>query len=222
MARRFLRLFVGDVAIYISAHTANRFHEARGAIQREAFAVARHVYGLRDEGPDGVTMPYYDRVLFVGHSLGSVIAYDTLNAMLRSQIYAREGDRILERTRGLVTFGSPLDKTAYIFRGQPREDFALREVLAATWQPLIRKYRYRPPSWINIWSRHDPISGSLDYYDEPGETLAPDRAKRVENREDPDATTPVLAHNEYWTGRLLGEVLLEEITCDDEPPPFLA
>ncbi|MGA2214415.1 MAG: hypothetical protein ABSH31_14160, partial [Bryobacteraceae bacterium] len=48
---------------------------------------------------------------------------------------------VVGRTRALITFGSPLDKTAFLFRTQsnhPRDE--MREELAASVQPLILSY----------------------------------------------------------------------------------
>ena len=79
------------------------------------------------------TSPYvYDRVLIAGHSLGSVIAYDTLNELLdraRSSNSTAHAfaPRDLEKLRGLVTFGCPLNKIFYFSREQlpPTQAFAV-------------------------------------------------------------------------------------------------
>ena len=48
-------------------------------------------------------------------SLGSVIAYDALNALLNEDALNQHALKVAERTRVLATFGSPLDKIAYVF-----------------------------------------------------------------------------------------------------------
>lgn len=168
--RWFLVQSVGDVAAYISAHRASRFAEIRRAIQDVARRVTRNVYAARD-GESGE--PQYAHVMMVGHSLGSVIAYDMLNDSINRDLAAAAGAGpyldVVRRTKLLLTLGSPLDKTAFLFRTQ-KDDAPLREALAAAAQPMIVSYENRPARWINIWSPFDWISASLEYYDatQPG------------------------------------------------------
>lgn len=216
--RQFVVQYVGDVAIYVTAHRVNRFYQTRQVIQERGKKIAEFIYGLAVEGSP---RRYYDRVIVVGHSLGSVLAYDTLNAMIRDDADRPAPLGVVERTSMLLTLGSPLDKTAFIFRTQRDDRSEVREALAATVQPLIQRYAYRPARWINLWSPNDLIGAALHFYDEapPGpddtaETPAPDLAnpKRVVNLADDEATTPLGAHSEHWTGRLFAKTLFAEAT----------
>jgi len=36
-------------------------------------------------------------------------------------------------------------------------------------------------------------------------------AKHVQNKEDPDASTPLKAHAQYWNGKILGTVLYNAV-----------
>jgi hypothetical protein len=138
--------------------------------------------------------------------LGSVVAYDTLNALIIEERLNANGLHVVERTGSLITFGSPLDKTAFIFRNQKSNDI-IREGLAAAVQPLIEDASIRTRiDWLNIYSPQDWISGSLEFYDNPGWPVGDPRA--VRNLPDLDAVTPLLAHTEYWTNELLGKELL--------------
>src|SRR5262249_10944791 len=148
--------YVGDVAIYVSSYKVSRFEEVRTQIQEIAFSVLRQVYSSRVGGEDGADA--YSEVVLVGHSLGSVIAYDALNAAICWDSVEKSGRmNVVRRTRRLITFGSPLDKTAFLFRTQVSGPRFLRESLAAQKQPLILDYlRFRPSEtfrWINIYSR---------------------------------------------------------------------
>jgi len=133
--------------------------------------------------------------------------YDIFNRLIiDEQVDAEHAPRdIARRTRLLLTFGSPLDKTAFLFGVLGRRAEA-REALAAAVQPLIANQSIRP-RWINIHSPWDLISGSLDFYD------LPDRSNRhaVENVSDPDATTLLMAHLEYWYSPLLFRTILEAL-----------
>ena len=197
LVRWFLIQYAGDVAAYVQPQVVDRFYELRRDIKNRVWATARAVYGARE----------YEDIVLVGHSLGSVVAYDTLNRLLIDHSVNPAGTpEIAARTRLLVTFGSPLDKTAFIFGAQGTGSEA-REALAASVQPLITDEQVRP-RWVNIHSRWDIISGPLDYYDRP------DRSNRhaVENVVDPDATTLLVSHVEYWRNPLLFRTIVQALS----------
>jgi hypothetical protein len=151
----------------------------------------------------------------VGHSLGSVIAYDTLNRLIQEDESAPGVPptplprlNVVARTPLFLTFGSPLDKTAFIFGIAGKKTTEAREALAASVQPMICDYQFRPRRWVNIYSSWDLVSGSLGFYDPPGSV----DSRRIENVRDPLATTLLAAHLEYWTNPLLFEILHAELT----------
>jgi hypothetical protein len=209
-ARYFIIEFVGDVAAYISPYKDSKFDELRQKIQTVGLTMGKVVYGF---GPAAPNVPFYRKVVMVGHSLGSVLAYDTLNAMINlDNVSAPANQRaVAQRTSALITFGSPLDKTAFIFRMQPNnEKDWIREHLAASVQPLILSYRdFRLPtfSWTNLWSRMDVVSGSLEYYD----AVPFSHPLHVQNKRDPQAWVPLLAHTQYWNGKLLHDTLYRAV-----------
>lgn len=204
--RGFLLQYVGDVAAYISSHTVSKFAEVRDAIQACALEVTEAVYRQRAEGAAFT----YPAVVMVGHSLGSVVAYDALNKLLVKEALDAVPLEVARRTRMLLTFGSPLDKTAFIFRSFRTHPTGAREALAAAKQPMILDYDHRPARWVNLHSPNDWISGSLEYYDDRDQR---DREPQwVDNQSDPEATTPLGAHVEYWKGRLLAKRLYEAVT----------
>jgi len=203
--RKFLIEYFGDVVAYVNSHEVSEFHDVREAIRRVAHDLAAAIYALREPSQSG--QPLYSRVAVAGHSLGSVIAYDTLNRLLLEDSWRPQPD-VLTRTSALVTFGSPLDKTAFIFRSQKPVEAEVREALAAGVQPLIADPMYRHPiEWFNLWSSQDWISGRLTYYDEN----PPVAAWRVHNDQDHYADIPLLAHVMYWRSRRLATTLLAAV-----------
>jgi hypothetical protein len=208
VARYFIVEYVGDVTAYVAPYKDSKFDEIRQKIQAVGLSVGKVIYGF---GPRTVNVPDYRKILVVGHSLGSVLAYDTLDALINQDNVSAPGARrgVVARTRALVTFGSPLDKTAFIFRMQARKQRDwIREQLAASVQPLIVSYAlYRPPGfeWVNIWSPMDIISGELNYYDDPG--FPPNHPPCVQNLRDPQANIPLYAHVQYWNNPVLREQL---------------
>ncbi|MGP8156400.1 MAG: hypothetical protein ACLQMT_06030 [Candidatus Acidiferrales bacterium] len=222
IVRYFIIEFVGDVAAYISPYKDSKFDELRQKIQDVGLNVGRVIYGFgtqqaAESGAPGkksheaqTLVPDYKRVVIVGHSLGSVLAYDTLNALINlDNVTPGKPRNVAGRTRALVTFGSPLDKTAFIFRMRPHgKQQWIREQLAASIQPLIISYAlYRPKGfeWVNIWSHWDIISGELNYYDDPG--FPPNHAPCVQNMPDPHANFPLYAHLQYWKNEALRKQL---------------
>ncbi|MCU1349416.1 MAG: hypothetical protein JWO56_2446, partial [Acidobacteria bacterium] len=203
--RGFLIQFIGDVAIYVSPHVVDRFFDVRARIKTVVWRAARAVYSCTDEHGD-----FLDKdVVVVGHSLGSVIVYDALNRLINEDDLAGNGkpprcdDVVLDkldvckRTRLLLTFGSPLDKTAFIFARHDPHGGNERDALAAAVQPLIARERSFP--WINLWTPFDILGGSLEFYDSPDrrDERMPNLNYRVENVPDPQAITPIAAHTEF-------------------------
>ena len=212
----FMVEFVGDVAIYISSHKVSKFEEVRTAIQKTIFKVASQLYSATS-GPNGRKL--YDRIILVGHSLGSVISYDLLNELIAWDRACQNGDmRVVSRTSRLITFGSPLDKTAYLFRSQVSADHHYREALAALQQPLVLDYALRPYEsfkWVNIFAWADVVSGHLIYYDLPAGTHLPKNMARenvVQNMSAAEAWVPIYAHVQYWGGKTLRAAMWEAIT----------
>ena len=217
--RRILVQFAGDVAIYVMPYKLDAFNDLRREIKQRVYQAAKAVYSERG----------YDRVIVVGHSLGSVIAYDALNMLILEDESHSRGEAaaasppaenryldVVNRTPLFLTFGSPLDKTAFIFAVQARGTSEAREALAGSVQPLIQNYERRPAKWINVWSPWDIISGRLDLYDLPPDlhdfpvlTLA----RRVRNVRDEEATTLLIAHTEYWKNPLLARTIYDEIAA---------
>ena len=196
VVRSFLVQYAGDVAAYVQPQVVDRFFVLRQEIKDTVLKTARAVYAPGE----------YDDIILVGHSLGSVVVYDTLNKLLIDRESAGgDPQEVASRTRLMLSFGSPLDKTAFIFATQGSGSEA-REALAASVQPLIEREELRP-RWVNIYSRWDIISGPLDYYDRR------DRSNRnpVANLKDGKASTLLAAHVEYWRNPMIFEKIIESL-----------
>ncbi len=208
--RELLVQYVGDVAIYITPNKLDRFDEVRNEIKQTALNVASAVYlACQSNKKDFL----YDQIAVVGHSLGTVIAYDTLNRLMLDDWLSQNHLGIANRTNCFLTFGSPLDKTAFLFTIQGTNSMHIRERLAATVQPIIQSYpKFRKFRWINVYSRNDIISGKLTFYDLPGmqapQELPPEA---VHNVVDKDASIPLLAHVEYWKNQTTWNELMQQI-----------
>jgi hypothetical protein len=202
--------YVGDVAIYVQPNKLDRFSKVRDEIKKTASDVASAVYLACEPGTHAFL---YKDVAAVGHSLGSVIAYDTLNRLMLDDWLGKNHLGIADRTNSLVTFGSPLDKTAFFFTIQGKETLHIRERLAATVQPIIESYRkFRKFRWINVYSRNDVVSGKLIFYDLPDmQTPKEVPPLAVHNLIDPDNSVPLVAHVDYWKNELVWTELMQQI-----------
>lgn len=185
-ARRFLIQYVGDVAAYVTPNALDKFDSIRERIRDCTGKAVSAIYHAEEKGAF-----LYGSVAIVGHSLGSVAAYDCLNRILNEDAHLGGTLEVIKRTTGLITFGSPLDKTAFIFETNIHEMTRDRAALAATVQPMIENPKTREIRWTNIHSPWDIISGDLNFYGRPNED-------RVVNEIDYDAVTPLGAHTEYW------------------------
>lgn len=217
--RTLLIQFVGDVAIYVTSNKIDRFHDVRQKIKEVAHVSASAVFlaQARDE-----VHFEYERIAIIGHSLGSVIAYDTLNRLINEDYLSGGKLRVAERTVLFETFGSPLNKIAFLFTIQGKDSFQIREQLAESVQPLITDYsKFRTFPWINVRSPFDIISGEVNLYDWSGEQCAEGDPKsrqippgrKAKTQIDPDACVALAAHVEYWKNTLIWKVLYNHITA---------
>jgi hypothetical protein len=204
--RAFLIEYTGDVAAYMAAHEVSRFAEIRSEIQARCSRMMEYVYGLsadkRDHSPR-----YFDEVIVVGHSLGSVVAYDVMNETVERERSGGPYFGCAARTSFFLTFGSPLDKIAFIFRSQkPDEEMDVREELAAERQPTILKEQFRPLHWVNLSNPFDWIGASIDYFDlQPPGSSHRDVNNLIERGWPRD---PGSAHGGYWRRRAFQQLML--------------
>ena len=198
IVRRKLIEYVGDVVAYLNSTRIDRFSEVRRTIKVRARRLLRGLYSAKE----GNGAEYYDGIIVMGHSLGSVISYDALNWTINQDLLDQSRDHVVDRTKLFLTFGSPLDKTAFIYSLLTGNTATIRERLATSKQPLITSYNYRRFPWVNISSPYDIIAGTLENYDTDHTN-----AQAIQNKRDPHATTPLVAHVEYWEG----EVVFDEV-----------
>ena len=162
--------YIGDVAIYTTVDAKSRYFELRCKILAESQALLESL--LRDDA--------YDRVIIAGHSLGSVIAYDTLNQLNLEANLPNARPLALDKIKGIITFGSPLDKTAFFFREHAaREQYVRRQIILQLHSFRAKQLCFeknvievtsalKPKldgiKWVNYYDLKDPVSGHLDFY----------------------------------------------------------
>jgi hypothetical protein len=162
--------YIGDIAIYTTTDEKSRKYRIRQQILKECQSQVEAI--LEDSR--------YDRVIIAGHSLGSVIAFDTLNRInIKSNLPSGAKLRI-DKITGLITFGSPLDKIAFFFREHTTAQEYIRRQIKSHLHSFKAKtlddqnddlilsnpiqHNLDDVLWVNYYSKSDPISGHLDFY----------------------------------------------------------
>jgi len=186
---------LGDVVIYTTADVRSRNYEIRQKVLRGAVEELRLL----------LENNYYEQIIVVGHSLGSVIAYDALNRITHD-MNAKGGisPELAPKIVGLVTFGSPLDKIAFFFQEHTAdEEYVRRQILAhfhgfkslplpGDQKPISIENPIQPyldgARWLNFYHLQDPISGPLDAYRVDRNICCEKEVQR-----------PDEAHSCYWT-----------------------
>lgn len=168
--RKTLVDFIGDIVIYTSTDIKSQFYEVRKQILDGAVKELESL--LLDKR--------YKRIIVAGHSLGSVIGFDTLNRINQGMNVGRISPNLAQKIKGFVTFGSPLDKIAFFFREHTPDDQYLRRQILMHYHSFKAKPLSEQPNpkevsnpfkeylddayWINFWDTEDKVSGQLDFY----------------------------------------------------------
>ena len=145
----------------------------------------------------------FDRVVWVAHSLGTVISYNVLAELIGEALeYSKNGDtarkegaaRFQSCLARFVTLGSPLDKIAFLFEDRlvpwpniDRNAFFSENVDSVT----VRFTRTEKDWWINFYHVLDPVSGTLEY-----DRLC--HGKPPINLHTALLNIPGVAHTSYW------------------------
>jgi hypothetical protein len=195
--------YLGDVVVYTTTDMKSPYFATRSEI----------LYGAVEEIKTLMLDERYDKIVIVGHSLGSVIAYDALNRINHALNLGTIKPKPIGTITGLVTFGSPLDKVAFFFSELTNENEELRRQILAHYlslrvppidkskmdhildpvlKPLLTKLE-----WINFWHQNDKVSGPLDFY-------IVDKNIEVEEKD----WAASRAHNNYWNyGKMYKEII---------------
>jgi hypothetical protein len=207
MAQMVLTGAIGCLAVYLGSDDLSKNFAARSQILNECTTMLIDLLSGLDENRKANAEWNYDEVLIAAHSLGSVIAYDTLNDLAVRRIAGGLKDVPLWKIKGLLTFGCPLNKVVYFFRARTDlrknvlsqllyalHPLRLRTPLPDEANPAIARPFPLPESlpfaeefkWFNAYSPFDIISGRMQFY-------RADHDVAVEK-----GVAPWTAHLSYW------------------------
>lgn len=149
----------------------------------------------------------FKRIVWVAHSLGTIISYNVLSDLFqRAAEIRKSGDKIqkagVEKFRKalcrFITMGSPLDKFACLFKKalRPWPEQSRTELLDDTGDTFkIPSGRNRKEWWINFYDVLDPVSGALENPIICGEISPLNIHSRLKSL----ALIPGMAHSSYWS-----------------------
>jgi hypothetical protein len=208
-AQKVLTSAIGCLAVYLGADDLSKNFAARSQILHECTTMLIDLLAGLDETGEANSEWDYDQVLIAAHSLGSVIAFDSLGQLIiRSLAEDPSLAKVpLEKIKGLLTFGCPLNKVVYFFRSRTNlrtnvlsqilytlHSFRLRTALPPASNPPVAVPHPFPETvpfspnflWFNAYSPFDIISGRMQFY-------CADADVAVER-----GVTPWTAHLSYW------------------------
>jgi hypothetical protein len=193
-AKDFLVDTLGDIQIYTTQDENARFYGFRREIIQTVGNVTLRV--LKSKESNGA--PTYDKIILVGHSLGTTVLMDVIVALhdlVESDGLAVEDWR---RIRAFVTFGTALEKTRFFFDVRdPNLSNTVRQYRRDVYGHLFTSDAMAlngpcplPPVkpsgifWANYWYFSDVVANAIVSYAsqrDPGEdlmqpTVAPEHA----------------------------------------------
>ncbi|MBI5266588.1 MAG: hypothetical protein HY851_05070 [candidate division Zixibacteria bacterium] len=237
-APRLLTGFLGDVRVYVDPSGVTERAIAQRIDARVAATFMRMI-GMDanfnsldvDKWNKSSGRPVcFDRVVWVAHSLGSVISYNVLSDLFDKaetieknflekspnndgQIKEQYENVQLFRQRlhRFVTIGSPLDKVAYLYGNRA----------VSPWPGKTRASLLgddEKPWWVNFYSVFDPVSGPLNAKFLFG-TTPPANFHAL------SSVWPGYAHVCYWRDKtvlryILGKTYGERVLTDKLPKPW--
>lgn len=164
--RRFFRNFLADVVFWTTTFEKDVRYSKRRDILRNCEDTLRHVLADAD----------CDRVVIVGHSLGTAIAYETLLNLGRRVTAERNrpaGGKtsvddlgpLVKKISHIVTCGSPIDRISYFFNlafsRYHRFNRVRDAAIGQTSDLPFQDDRERKIQWINVRDAADPIASRL-------------------------------------------------------------
>lgn len=205
-------------------------------IDRRVAAAFLRMFGLDlnlDELPDEKKIHLeskpvtFDTVVWVSHSLGTVISYNTMLdvvSICRDAINAAShheptdvtlkraeaAKRVVAGFHRFITMGSPLQKATFLFEECLRDELESSTLLSWLTSQRIAIGRTMDEWWMNYYLVMDPVSGRL---------LHTHRFKPfVRNIHPSYMGIPAASHTSYWSDRLVSSPILSRALGKDVFP----
>jgi hypothetical protein len=180
--RRLVTGYLNDVRLFVEPH-GDMEHAIAHQIERSVGEGFLKMLGLDWNFDDLLPcdqvniggQPYrFDRVVWLAHSLGTVVSFKVIGDLLRRCLEKRAQSpgapplNVLRVERGLATFvtiGSPLDKLRYLYGQNALLNDWPNEYLPGGALDLWKNSDDSPREfWHNFYYTSDPVSGHLDSF----------------------------------------------------------
>ncbi|MFH1856404.1 MAG: hypothetical protein ABH836_04130, partial [Candidatus Omnitrophota bacterium] len=126
------------------------------------------------------------------------------------------------KIKGLVTFGSPLDKIAFFFDEKVNQKeqafryaiisqlhgFKRVNVDTETLENGVHQY-FDDMKWLNFWTKPDPVSGHLDVY-KGLENIELDFSDKIKIRRVLGSEFAIESHGLYWQSQEMFSRIIKE------------
>jgi hypothetical protein len=145
-ARRFLAESLGDVQVYAERDENSEHYAAREAVLKEA----ERTFEL-------ISRRGYRHIIVIGHSLGSVIAFTSLDRLVRRI------PPLLSRIDAFITVGTALEKVRYFFERRKEQDDAASARLVAPAKTIATGR-----AWLNLWYANDVVADPITTFGSHG------------------------------------------------------
>jgi pimeloyl-ACP methyl ester carboxylesterase len=163
-------VFLWRARFYLSYVVADVMFWATTVEKDWRFARKREIVDSAEGLPEHVVFdPNCDRVIVIGHSLGSAIAFQGLIALGR-KLLAPQGTAPIDHSnllkiKHLITVGSPIDRIHYFFELYESEyhrfNRIMDDVQGSTSDAPFSLKPAGGADWTNIWDDTDPIISPL-------------------------------------------------------------
>jgi hypothetical protein len=203
---RFFRQYLSDVVFWTTTLEKDVRHRKRREIVKAAEATVRHV--LAD--------PDCDRIVVIGHSLGTAIAYETLISLGRRWRADRDSGvnpsafEALGKVSHFISLGSPIDRISYFFHTTfsryHRYNRVADELRGRSSDLPFRDGPLRIIEWINVRDKADPIASRL--FSPRGPLPNRDEIHEVEVASG-HFPSPSAAHIGYFESRRVAKLLVD-------------
>lgn len=194
IGRKFLRGHVSDVVFWTAQEGTSELFEQRNEILNKAINALDHV----------LSNPDCKRVVVIGHSLGSSVAYQALLELWKRRkaigfsTQEAKARYPYEKISHLITAGSPIETLHYYFELTASKHHRYNRIAndlkgSIEGHPFVIG-RTKNIKWINLYAAADPISSKLF---SPGKSKKPDIEEfEVVSQFEPNVGK---AHSGYFT-----------------------
>ncbi|MBI3914035.1 MAG: hypothetical protein HY327_07600 [Chloroflexi bacterium] len=210
-----IRKFAQDISVNEMWEVIKDIHMYLTDSSRAATARAIVEQGLVDLNDDGA-----DALYVFSHSLGTVVAYDTLVHLGRNAgSLIKTNHAAYSKIKMLTTYGSPLNKVRMLAEQAEKDPN-----LAESGQPMagFDYARFRPDAvlpddlpefrWLNFFAPQDIVSDVLTKYHKHVDPDTRDQDRTIpHDYPAPSATDIFSAHGAYWSDREFWTEILKEM-----------